>query len=45
MDTIQAAILIEKLSIFKNELIKRQKIANQYIKYFKELNTNITLPR
>ena len=45
MDTIQAAILIEKLSIFKNELIKRQKIADLYFKYFKKLNTNITLPK
>ena len=45
MDTIQAAILIEKLSIFKNELIKRQKIADLYFKYFNKLNTNITLPK
>ncbi len=45
MDTIQAAILIEKLSIFKNELIKRQKIADLYFKYFNKLNTSITLPK
>ncbi len=30
MDTIQAAILIEKLKIFPNELIARDKIANLY---------------
>lgn len=30
LDTIQAAILIEKLKIFPNELIMRQKVANYY---------------
>ena len=30
IDTIQAAILLEKLSIFNNELISRNKIANYY---------------
>jgi dTDP-4-amino-4,6-dideoxygalactose transaminase len=30
LDTIQAAILIEKLKLFKNELVMRQKIANIY---------------
>jgi len=30
LDTIQAATLIEKLKIFPNELIAREKIANQY---------------
>jgi len=42
MDTIQAAILLEKLSIFKKELINRQKIADLYFKYFKKLKTKIS---
>ena len=45
MDTIQAAILLEKLKIFKSELIQRNKIAEKYIKVFKTLNTNIKLPK
>ena len=41
LDTLQAAILIEKLAIFDSELIMRNKIA----KYFsKKLNSNFTLP-
>ena len=41
LDTLQAAILIEKLAIFDSELILRNKIA----KYFsKNLNSNFTLP-
>jgi len=32
MDTIQAAILIEKLKLFKTEIVSRQKIANRYDK-------------
>lgn len=30
MDTIQAAILIEKLKIFPNELVERQRVADSY---------------
>ena len=45
IDTIQAAILLEKLKIFKSELIERNKIAENYIKVFKTLNTNIKLPK
>ena len=45
IDTIQAAILLEKLKIFKSEIIKRNKIAEKYKKIFKTLNTNIKLPR
>jgi len=44
IDTIQAAILIEKLKIFKSELIKRDEIALYYKKQFLDLNTNIELP-
>ena len=44
LDTIQAAILLEKLKIFKSELIERNKIADYYKKAFKTLNTNIKLP-
>ena len=45
IDTIQAAILLEKLKIFKSELIKRNKIAENYKKIFKTLNTKIKLPK
>ncbi len=45
IDTIQAAILLEKLTIFKSELFKRKKVADQYIKRFLTLNTNIKLPK
>ncbi len=45
MDTIQAAILLEKLNIFHEELNKRQIVANTYIDSFKDLNTNIKLPK
>ena len=45
IDTIQAAILLEKLKLFKSEIIKRNKIAENYKKIFKTLNTNIKLPK
>ena len=45
IDTIQAAILLEKLKIFKSELIKRDEIAQYYKKQFLDLNTNIELPK
>ena len=45
IDTIQAAILLEKLEIFESEIIKRNKIADNYKKVFKTLNTNIELPK
>ncbi len=45
MDTIQAAILLEKLTIFKSELLKREEIAKQYIERFLKLKTNIKLPK
>ena len=45
IDTIQAAILIEKLKIFKSELTKRDELAQFYKKQFLDLNTNIELPK
>ena len=36
LDTIQAAILIEKLNIFPKELIAREQVANWYSKYLGE---------
>ena len=36
LDTMQATILISKLSIFENELKLRQKIANQYNKNLRD---------
>ncbi len=45
IDTIQAAILLEKLKIFKTELLKREKVAEYYIERFLSLNTNIKVPK
>ena len=45
IDTIQAAILLEKLTIFKSELLKREKVAKYYIERFLALDTNIKLPK
>jgi dTDP-4-amino-4,6-dideoxygalactose transaminase len=36
MDTIQAAVLLEKLKIFDNEIKKRNLIADSYIKFLKD---------
>ena len=44
IDTIQAAILLEKLKIFKSELNLRNEIAQQYKNKFLDLKTNIKLP-
>ncbi len=44
MDTIQAAILIEKLKIFSAEIEKRNIVANKYILKLKEC-PEITLPK
>ena len=41
LDTLQAAILLEKFNIFENELISRNKIANYYIK---NINSNLITP-
>lgn len=38
LDTIQAAILIEKLKIFENELVEREKLASAYSDAFKDKN-------
>ncbi|RCK33552.1 DegT/DnrJ/EryC1/StrS family aminotransferase [Thalassospira xiamenensis] len=43
MDTIQAAILIEKISIFPEEIEKRRRIAEKYNNYFSNL-TNVIPP-
>tara|TARA_B100000989_G_scaffold296961_1_gene281402 strand:- start:105 stop:1244 length:1140 start_codon:yes stop_codon:yes gene_type:complete len=45
MSTIQAAILLEKLEIFPEELKKRQVVANNYNKNLDSLNLGIRLPR
>ena len=44
MDSSQAGVLLEKLTIFQKELKQRQLVANHYISYFKKLNTKISLP-
>ncbi len=44
IDTIQAAILLEKIKIFKSELTLRNEIAQQYKNKFLDLKTNIKLP-
>ncbi len=45
MSTIQAAILLEKLEIFPEELKKRQEVANNYNKTLNSLNLGIELPK
>ena len=45
MSTIQAAILLEKLKIFPEELEKRQIVADNYNKNLNSLNLGIELPR
>ena len=42
LDTLQAAILIEKLKIFPNEIIERNKLANRYNEH---LHTSIKVPK
>jgi UDP-2-acetamido-2-deoxy-ribo-hexuluronate aminotransferase len=42
MDTIQAAVVLCKLEIFKDELAKRQVVAKQYLQQLKD--TTLTLP-
>jgi dTDP-4-amino-4,6-dideoxygalactose transaminase len=42
LDTLQAAILIEKLKIFPNELIERNKLAKRYSEH---LHTSIKVPK
>lgn len=39
MDTLQAAILIEKMKLFPEEIILRQQIAERYTNYLKEFVT------
>ena len=45
MSTIQAAILLEKLEIFPDELQKRQIVADNYNKNLNDLNLGIELPK
>ena len=45
MSTIQAAILLEKLEIFPDELQKRQIVADNYNKNLNSLNLGIELPK
>ena len=44
MSTIQAAILLEKLAIFPDELKKRQQVADYYNTYLTKLNLGLKLP-
>lgn len=41
LDTLQAAILLEKLSAFPNELIARGQLADEYTKAFRTINSLI----
>ncbi len=45
MSTIQAAILLEKLEIFPEELKRRQVVADNYNKILNSLNLGIELPK
>ena len=44
MSTIQAAILLEKLAIFPDELKKRQQVADYYNTYLQKLDLGLKLP-
>ena len=44
MSTIQAAILLEKLAIFPDELKKRQQVADYYNAYLEKLDLGLQLP-
>jgi len=44
MSTIQAAILLEKLEIFPDEIKKRQEVVNNYNKHLSKLNLGLKLP-
>ncbi len=44
MSTIQAAILLEKLAIFPDELKKRQQVAGYYNAYLEKLDLGLQLP-
>ena len=44
MSTIQAAILLEKLAIFPDELKKRQQVADYYNTYLEKLGLGLKLP-
>jgi dTDP-4-amino-4,6-dideoxygalactose transaminase len=45
LDTLQAAILLEKFEIFPDELQKRRKVAHRYNELLKEGNAPLTLPK
>ena len=47
LDTLQAAILLEKIKIFKNEVVLRNKVADLYRKKLKHINgiTFQTIPK
>ena len=44
LDTIQAAVLIEKLNIFDDELVKRNRVADYYIKALKDVVETPVVP-
>lgn len=44
LDTLQAAILMEKLSIYQSELDARQRVANEYSKLFQAINDQFDEP-
>lgn len=45
MDTLQAAILLEKLKLFENEIVQRQRIAKQYQELLPDsVKTPVILP-
>lgn len=44
LDTIQAAILLEKLAIFPEEIVARQAVADRYAAGLADLSERLTLP-
>lgn len=44
LDTIQAAVLIEKLKIFRDEIVTRDRIAQRYLQALKDVTTVPVVP-
>ena len=45
LDTIQAAILLEKLKIFDSEVVRKQQIAEKYTEEFELINQGLITPQ
>ena len=45
LDTLQAAVVLAKLDLFDNEVIKRQQVADRYIDSLKSSSHDVTVPQ